>query len=113
MVTTLKNNIEYIQCIRNKIKDKFPMWNELKVIYEGQPNNNFIISFNYELYTIDFIKDRGDLELNIYYDSKLIDLHESVYLPLSKSGIKWPLTICIEIIDYYIDFLKDFFERKE
>lgn len=113
MVTKLKDNKEYIEYIRNKMKVFSAEWKEDgEPVYEGEPNNNFGISFKSELYKVQFIKDRGLLELRIYYNNEIIPLGYLLYnsilekIPLQDS--KWRTSLCIELIDFYIDFLRKY-----
>jgi len=117
MVTKLKDNLQYIVYIRKKIQENFLEWEENSVAYEGQPNNNFGISFKKDLNKIQFIKDRGQLELNLYYQNEFVrldnDFYNSILEHIPEQDPKWRLSICTELIDFYIDFLKCYYERKE
>lgn len=113
MVNKLKDNKDYIEYIRKKMKDFFTEWKEDEnTVYEAQPNNNFGISFKSDLYKVQFIKDRGLLELNIYYNSEPVPLGYLLYnLILEKKSFqdsKWRTSLCTELIDFYIDFLQKY-----
>lgn len=117
MVNKLKDNKDYIEYIRKKMKDFFPEWKEDEnTVYEGQPNNNFGVSFKSDLYKAQFIKDRGLLELNIYYNNEPIPLGYLLYnlilekIPFQDS--KWRTSLCTELIDFYIDFLQKYCIKK-
>ena len=117
MVTKLKNNSEYLEYIRNGMKENFSNWKESTASCLGEPNNNFQISFVKELYKIEFIKDKGLLESNIYFNNELIRLGYLRYneilekIPIQEN--RWRLSVCTELIDFYLDFLKSYFFRKE
>ena len=85
MVKKLKDNIGYITYIRGEMKKSFPDWHEMDAVYENQPNNNFQISF---------VKD-----LN------------SILKSIPEQDSKWKLTLCTELIDYYMTFIKKYFIR--
>ena len=126
MVTKLKDNISYIKYIQKSIKESFPDWKEYgEIVYEGQIHDNFGISYignikGYpdSIYKISFVKDRGLLELKIYDKNvNTADLGFLIYNGVSKyvpgQDKKWRLTLCTELIDYYIIFLKSYFEKNE
>ena len=110
MVTKLENNKEYIDYIRNRMEEELPYWEEKGLRYKNQINNNFQIDFMWKNKELSFIKDRGLLHVNEYgannrscignliYDSIL------EYIPFQNP--RWRLSICTELIDYYIDFIK-------
>ncbi len=113
MVTKLEENKDYIEYIRKKMKDVFSEWEEEdNTVYEEQPNNNFAISFKNDLYKVRFIKDRGLLEFSLYYNNERIPLGYLLYnliidkIPFQDS--KWRLSLCIELIDFYIYFLQKY-----
>lgn len=124
MVTKLKDNFSYIKYIRNKIMESFPEWKEYgEAVYEDQINNNFEIiylsnirGYSDSKYKISFIKDRGLLLLRIYdKNNAAIDLgyilYNSVIINIPDQNKKWPLELNIELIDYYINFLKLYFTK--
>lgn len=115
MVKKLKDNIGYITYIRGEMKKSFPDWHEMDAVYENQPNNNFQISFVKDLNKIHFTKDRGLLELSLFYDNNQIQLGYLIYNSILKSipeqDSKWRLTLCTELIDYYVTFIKKYFIR--
>jgi len=117
MVTKLKDNLTYIMYIRKKMKEKMPEWEEKGVAYEGQINNNFQLDFKYLDNNVSFVKDRGLLELRIYYQNELVLLGYLLYNFILKKipdqDPRWRLSLCTELIDYYIDFLKCYYERDE
>jgi hypothetical protein len=110
MVTKLKSNEEYILYVRKKITENLPKWKELTAKFEGQPNNNFVISFRKETDKVEFIKDRGLLEMKIYLDDKMIDTNE-LYGLIGENVVgqspNWPLSICKELIDFYVSYLRN------
>lgn len=89
-------------------------WQEEDVAYEGQPNNNFVISYRKGLYKIKFVKDRGLLELNIYKNEEPIKISSSLYnsilVNIPDQNPSWRLSLCVELIDYYINYLKNHYE---
>jgi len=123
MVKKLKNNHSYIKYIENKIKGKFPEWKQYsEAVYKGQINNNFQIDYignirgyTDSVYKISFVKDRDMLELRIYYQSTPVHLGHLISNGIIKNipdqDKKWLLSICVELIDYYIEFLELFFEK--
>ena len=125
MVKNLKNNHSYIKYIENKIKKKFPEWKQYSdAVYEGQINNNFRIDYignirgyTDSVYEISFVKDRGLLELRIYHQSAPVHLghliSNGIIQNIPDQDKKWILSICVELIDYYIEFLELFFEKRE
>jgi hypothetical protein len=125
MVTKLKDNLSYIKYIREKVKESFPDWNELgEAVYEGQINNNFQINFigNIQgyidsVYKISFVNDRGILELRIYDKEERVALGYLLYnLILEKipsQDTKWRTSLCIELIDFYIYFLRKYFIKSK
>lgn len=110
MVTKLKDNISYIRYIRKQMSKSLPEWKEDNVAYEGQPNNNFVISYKKDLYEIKLVKDRGLLELNIYNNEEPIristTLYNSILDNIPDQNPSWRLSLCVELIDYYINYLK-------
>jgi hypothetical protein len=113
MVTKFKDNKEYIVYIRKKMKYFFSDWKECSdTVFEGQPNNNFGISFENDLYKVQFIKDRGLLELNLYYNYELIPfgylLYNLIFEKIPFQDPKWRTSLCIELIDFYILFLQKY-----
>jgi hypothetical protein len=117
MVTKLKDNLEYIKYIRKKIKGKFIGLEECgETAFEDQIHNNFSISFKKEIYRIQFVKDRGLLELRIFRDNSLVDkgrdFYDSILENVPDQDKKWRLSICIELIDYYVVFLTQFLKKE-
>jgi len=113
MVTKLKNNLEYIKYIRKKMNENLPEWNEDTADYEGQPNNNFGISFVKNSYKFQLIKDRGLLEFNLYIKGKGVyidNLYNSILEEIPEQNAKWRLSLCVELIDFYIVFLKKYYD---
>lgn len=117
MVTRLKNNTEYTEYIRKGMNDNFSDWNELTLSYLGELNNNFQISFEKAFYKIEFIKDKGLLECNIYFNNELIRLgylhYNTIFKKIPSQDSTCRLSICTELIDYYVDFVKNYFLRIE
>lgn len=123
MVKKLKNNHSYIKYIENKIKEKFPEWKQSReAVYNDKINNNFQIDYignirgyTDSVYEISFVKDRDMLELRIYYQSTPVHLGHLISNGIIKNipdqDKKWLLSICVELIDYYIEFLELFFEK--
>jgi hypothetical protein len=114
MVTKLSDNKDYIEYIRKRMKDFFPEWKEESgTVYEKQPNNNFIISFKSDLYKVKFLKDRGLLEFYLFYDNTPVPFGYLLYnliiekIPFQDS--KWRLSLCVELIDFYIFFLQKYY----
>ena len=113
MVTKFDDNKMYIDYIRKKMKYSFSEWEEdLNTAYEGQPNNNFGISFKSDLYKVQFIKDRELIEFNLYYNDEPVPFGYLLYnLILEKipfQDLKWRTGLCIELIDFYISFLEKY-----
>ncbi len=111
MVTKRKDNLSYIKYIRKEMKVNFPEWIESgDAAYDKQINNNFQVDFEYKKNKISFVKDRGLLEIRVFIDNKQVGLGHSMYdLILNyipDQDPKWRLSLCVELIDYYIDFLK-------
>ncbi len=110
MVVKLKNNLEYVTYIRESVNKQFCSWDELSVKYEGEINNNFQITFTFLDDRISFVKDRECLELVIYNDDNLVPLGYLLYnlvrIYIPSQDEKWRLSICVELIDCYIYFLK-------
>lgn len=118
MVNKLEKNQDYIEYIRSKMKDVFSDWEEEgNAVYEAQPNNNFAISFKNDLYRVRFISDRGLLEFYLYYNHERIPLGYLLYnliiekIPSQDSN--WRLSLCTELIDFYIYFLQKFVCRDQ
>jgi hypothetical protein len=110
MVTKLKNNSEYIIYIRNNMKKELPNWMEVGACYEKQINDNFQIDFENFDNKLSFVKDRGLLEIRIYKGDDTIGfgylIYNSILFFIPEQDRKWRTTICTELIDYYINFLK-------
>jgi hypothetical protein len=102
----LKNNEEYIGYIRMKMHSTIRDMVEIDTVYEGEPNNNFQIDFYHLDDRISIIKDRGYLGLEIKRNSKNIEIN---FLDERINN----MYLSVESIDYYIDFLKRFYEDKE
>ena len=124
MVTRLKDNLEYIKYIRNNLKESFPEWEEYgETRFTNEVNNNFQISFIANVfgftdstYKVSFVKDRGLLELDIYdKNGSLINLGYLLYNGIIKQipnqDGKWVLSLCTELIDFYINFLDSFYTK--
>ena len=115
MVTKLKDNLTYIMYIRKEMKEEMPEWEEDGNAYEGQINNNFQIDFKYLDNNISFVKDRGLLELRFYKEDNPIDLscmYDSILEHIPNQDPKWRLSLCTELIDYYIDSLSVILKEK-
>jgi hypothetical protein len=117
MVTRLKNNFEYIKYIRRKIKDAFPLWKEFLCEYEELPNCAFEIAYKYNSIDIEFIKHKSDFELRIYknntYPSNFSwenDIHKRIVDSIPDMDREWYCTPCVELVDFYINFLKERFD---
>lgn len=107
------------------MNERFPNWKEYgEAVYEDQINNNFQIDYigniqgySDSVYKVSYVKDRGLLELKMYHKDEPLHLGFLVYNGINKSipdqDPKWSLTICTELIDYYIEFLKSYFEKNE
>lgn len=99
------------------MNDNFSDWKESTLSYLNEPNNNFQISFVKELYMIEFIKNRGLLECNIYINHELIRLgylhYNSIFKIIPAQDKAWRLSVCTELIDYYVDFVENYFLRIE
>lgn len=113
MVTKLENNIKYIDYIRKEMKHYFSDWVEdLNTVYEGQPNNNFGISFKSDLYKVQFVKDRGLLEFKLFYNEEPIPfgylLYNLIHEKMPNQDSKWRTELCVELIDFYISFLEKY-----
>ncbi len=93
------------------MNENLPEWREDDAGYEGLPNNSFQIDFKLLDNKAQFIYDRGDLFMNIYNLDGLINKGEGFYNSIIEhipsQDPKWRLTLCTELIDYYIDFLKN------
>ena len=117
MVTKLKDNHSYINYIRKKMDKNFPEWEENSVAYENQPNNNFGITFKLADSKIQFIKDRGQLELIFNNKYEIINfgniINISILDKIPEQNPNWLTSICTELIDYYIDSLKLHFEKED
>jgi hypothetical protein len=111
MVTRLENNFEYIVYIREKMKENLPEWKENSNAYEGQPNSNFFITFQKNEYRVSFTKDRGCLEVSIYYNDELVRFrfadnpYNFILKYIPEQDPNWQTSLCTELIDYYIDYL--------
>jgi hypothetical protein len=123
MVTKLKDNKEYIEYIRKRMYESIPDCKQSgEPTYEGQMHNNFQYNFqgNFENYIdspykISFVNDRGLLELRIYDKGEQVNLGYLLYnlilenIPYQDS--KWRTSLCVELIDFYVDFLKKYCTR--
>jgi hypothetical protein len=102
--------------IREKMEEHLPEWKENEFAYDGEINNNFYINFQYLKNKISFIKDRGLLELNFYYQNEQVhfdcDMYDSILKYIPEQNSKWILSICTELIDYYINFLKNEYQHR-
>ncbi len=117
MVTKLKDNKEYIEYIRKKMSYFFAEWEEDGTTVYEESNNNFGISFKNNLYKIRFVKERGLLELNIYYKNDIIPfgylLYNSILDKIPSQDSKWRTSLCVELIDFYICFLQKYFIKSK
>ncbi|HEX3009609.1 MAG TPA: hypothetical protein VHO90_18540 [Bacteroidales bacterium] len=96
----------------------FTDWKEDETtVYEGQANNNFGISFKNDSYEVQFIKDRGLLELKIYYKNELVPLGYLLYNSILEKNpsqdSKWRTRLCVELIDFYLYFLQKYFIKSK
>lgn len=123
MVTKLKDNLSYVEYIRKQMKENISQCKEHgESVYEGQTNNNFQIDFVGNIqgyidstYKVSFVKDRGLLELRIYHKDEPVYLgfllYNGIMEKIPEQDKNWRLTICKELIDYYVAFLKSYFEK--
>lgn len=99
------------------MKKVLPEWKEDGVVYEGQINNNFQIDFKLFDCKISFIKDRGILQVGYYKLNNYVSIGNIIYDSILKmipdQNPNWRLSICTELIDYYINFLKQYFDDNE
>jgi hypothetical protein len=123
MVTKLKDNLDYVNYIRKRMKEVNPEFKEFgKTVCEGQVNNNFQIDFMGHIqgyldsnYLVSFVKDRGLLELRIYHENIPVQLglilYNGIIEKIPYQDKKWRLAICTELIEFYTDFLKSYFKE--
>lgn len=99
----LKNNIEYIEYIKNKMLSIF---NNITILdyYTEQTDGRFGIYFLYDTNKILISSSRGYLGLDIYSKENLIEVNR-----LDENINN--LFLSVDSIDYYIDFLRLYFEQ--
>lgn len=120
MVTKLSSTTEYISYIKEQVNLKLPMLTHLPYAsnYEPKVNDSFGVSYIYETIKISFIKDRLDFLLivknqNNIFPKNYKDLYTKIHQNIPVVDEKWPTSISVNLIDYYIDYLKENIDKFE
>ena len=120
MVTKLSSTSEYISYIKEQVNLKLPMLTHLPYAsnYEPKVNDSFGVSYIYKTIKISFTKDRLDFLLivknkNNIYPKNFKDLYANICLKIPLVDKKWETAISVNLIDYYIDYLKENIDKFE
>jgi len=95
----------------------FPLWEEFIFVYEGLPNGIMEVDYNYNSIVIQFQQDRGSLDFSVYKNDKLPsnfswerDVHQEIIRNIPDIDPEWYCKPCYELVDFYINFLKERFD---
>ncbi|MBP5318938.1 MAG: hypothetical protein J6Y77_06020 [Paludibacteraceae bacterium] len=108
----MKDSKEYVEYIKKSVKTTFPKWKEL---FSGNEdaNGRFGVIYVYNKIEIEFVQDRGGLELVLSKNNKepinfsWEDIKQGILKEIPDQDHKWFCSTCTELIDFYINFLKD------
>ncbi|MBP5318394.1 MAG: hypothetical protein J6Y77_03215 [Paludibacteraceae bacterium] len=114
MVTKFKNRLDCALYIRKQMNTFFPLWEEFIFEYENLPNGIMEVDFRYNDLIIQFQQDRGSLDFSVIKNHKEPsnfswedDIHRGIIASIPDIDPEWYCTPCVELIDFYINFLKE------
>lgn len=119
MVKTLKSNEEYMEYIKERASKVFPNWTIDDYINVPNVNGYFRVSFRFKDLSIKFNKEFCELLIDVSKDGRQIkySIYKSLYNNIDKSipvkSKQWPTAISVNLIDYYIDYLKENIDKFE
>ena len=119
MVKTLKSNEEYMEYIKEKVSKVFPNWTIDDYINVPNVNGYFRVSFTFKELSIKFNKEFAELLINVSKRGQQIkySIYKSLYnnidnyIPVKSKSL--PTAISVNLIDYYIDYLKENIDKFE
>ena len=113
-VNGVERNEPYVDYIKEQVNSNFPLWEEEYCVYNDKCNCNFGVGYKFNDVEIAFVKDRGSIELRITKDgvspknfSWENDIHRGIINSIPGINPKWYCAICKEVIDFYINLLKE------
>lgn len=117
MVKKFKTKLECALYIKGKVKEIFPLWQEILFEYENLPNGIMEIDYSYNSIVVQFQQDRGCLDFSVYKNHKQPsnlswenDIHQKIIKTIPYIDPEWYCTPCYELVDFYINFLKERFD---
>ena len=103
--------------IRKQVNMFFPLWQEVLFEYEGLPNGIMEVDYRCDNIIIQFQQDRGCLDFSVYKNHKQPlnlswekDVHQGIIKTIPDIDPEWYCTPCYELVDFYINFLKERFD---
>lgn len=119
MVKTLKSNEEYMEYIKEKVSKVFPNWTIDDYINVPNVNGYFRVSFTFKELSIKFNKEFAELLIDVSKRGQQIkySIYKSLYnnidnyIPVKSKSL--PTSISVNLIDYYIDYLKENIDKFE
>ena len=119
MVKTLKSNEEYMEYIKEKVSKVFPNWTIDDYINVPNVNGYFRVSFTFKELSIKFNKEFAELLIDVSKRGQQIkySIYKSLYnnidnyIPVKSKSL--PTAISVNLIDYYIDYLKENIDKFE
>lgn len=119
MVKTLKSNEEYMEYIKEKVSKVFPNWTIDDYINVPNVNGYFRVSFTFKELSIKFNKEFAELLIDVSKRGQQIkySIYKSLYnnidnyIPVKSKLL--PTAISVNLIDYYIDYLKENIDKFE
>lgn len=119
MVTRFKvngkeRNEPYVDYIKEQVNTNFPLWKEEYCVYNSKCNCNFGVGYKYNDIEIDFVQDRGSIEIQVTKNrnepknfSWENDIRQGIINAIPDVDPEWCCRRCKEVIDFYINFLKE------
>lgn len=119
MVKTLKSNEEYMEYIKERASKIFPNWTIDDYINVPNVNGYFRVSFTFKELSIKFNKEFAELLIDVSKRGQKIkySIYKSLYnnidnyIPVKSKSL--PTAISVNLIDYYIDYLKENIDKFE
>lgn len=115
MVKTLKSNEEYMEYIKEKVSKVFPNWQQ--TFCSDAIDGRFGITYTCNGIIIFFVKDYFELLVNIKKEDKrpksYLSMYDNIVNTIPVKQKEWYTAISVNLIDYYIDFLKENLNKLE
>ncbi|MBQ6765875.1 MAG: hypothetical protein IJP50_02560 [Paludibacteraceae bacterium] len=119
MVKTLKSNEEYMEYIKKRISKVLPDWILDRYVNVPNINGYFKVAFKSNAISIVFSKEFCELLIDVSKRGQQIkySIYKSLYnnidnyIPVKSKSL--PTSISVNLIDYYIDYLKENIDKFE